>query len=141
MIDARKAHLHAVPERDLFVDIPPEVRRPGFCGRLRRCLYGTRDAPARWEAYLAAELRKFGFVQGSASTCCFRHESRDIRCVVHGDDFVFAGSDRDLDWVQSCMEKSFLVKVVGRLGDGPRDLKEIRVLNRVVSWTTDGIDY
>ena len=44
VIDARKAHLHASPERDLFVELPPEVRRPGMCGRLKRCLYGTRDA-------------------------------------------------------------------------------------------------
>ena len=54
VMDARKAHLHAMAVRDVFVDLPPERRRPGFCAKLRRCLYGTRDAPARWEAYLTA---------------------------------------------------------------------------------------
>eukprot|EP00974_Lingulodinium_polyedra_P058219 5607920-Lingulodinium_polyedra.AAC.1 len=78
VIDARKAHLHATPVRDVFVELPPEIRRPGFCGRLKRCLYGTRDAPARWEAFLATELKKHGFVQGAASPCCFHHATRGL---------------------------------------------------------------
>jgi hypothetical protein len=64
VIDARKAHLHAPAERLVYVDLPPEVRQPGMCARLRRCLYGTRDAPARWEAFLASELEKMGFERG-----------------------------------------------------------------------------
>ena len=47
VIDARKAHLHALAERNLFVQLPPELAKPGICAKLRRCLYGTRDAPAR----------------------------------------------------------------------------------------------
>jgi hypothetical protein len=40
----------------------------------------------------------------------------DLRCVVHGDDFVFSGTADALDWVEKRMHESFLVKVVGRLG-------------------------
>ena len=141
VIDARKAHLHATPDREVFVELPPELRRKGFCGRLRRCLYGTRDAPKRWEAYLSGELRKMGFLQGVASACCFQHKSRDVRCVVHGDDFVFVGCDADLAWIEQEMAKSFLTKVVGKLGGDAGDLKEIRVLNRVLRWTPEGITY
>ena len=141
VIDARKAHLHATPDRRVFVELPPELRRPGFCGRLRRCLYGTRDAPKRWEAYLSGEFRKMGFLQGVASACCFRNENRDVRCVVHGDDFVFVGRDADLAWIEQEMAKSFLTKVVGKLGCDADDLKETRVLNRVLRWTPEGITY
>ena len=91
MIDANKAHLHATPVRDVYVELPPEIRRPGHCGCRKRCLYGARDAPARWEAYLASELKKHGFLQGVASPCCFYHAARGLPCVVHGDDFVFSG--------------------------------------------------
>ena len=141
VIDARKAHLRATTGREIFVELPPEIRRAGFCGRLKRCLYGTRDAPARWEAFLAAELSKHGFVQGSASPCCFLHPARDLRCVVHGDDFVFVGPDSELAWVQKKMEESFLIKVVGRLGGDANDLKELRILNRILRWTARGISY
>ena len=52
LMDVRKAHLHATPVREVYVQLPPELkaRHPGQCWLLRRCLYGTRDAPARWEA-------------------------------------------------------------------------------------------
>ncbi len=39
------------------------------------------------------------------------------------------------------MEESFLIKVVGRLGGDSTDEQEIRVLNRVLRWTTHGIKY
>ena len=52
VIDARKAHLHAMAEREVYVDLPPEQLVPGVCARLNRCVYGTRDAPAGWEAFL-----------------------------------------------------------------------------------------
>jgi hypothetical protein len=139
VIDARKAHLHAHAERLVYVDLPPEVRQPGMCAKLRRCLYGTRDAPARWEAFLAGELQKMGLERGRASPCCFSHSTRDVRCIVHGDDFVFVGCDADLEWVQREMSERFLVKVIGRLGGDSGDLRELRVLNRVLRWSADGI--
>ena len=37
------------------------------------------------------------------------------------------------------MEKSFLVKVIGRLGGDRQDVQELRVLNRVLCWRSDGI--
>eukprot|EP00969_Alexandrium_andersonii_P018824 821654-Alexandrium_andersonii.AAC.1 len=49
LIAARKAHLHAYVEEDVYVSLPPEVAQPGMCAKLRRSLYGTRAAPARWE--------------------------------------------------------------------------------------------
>ena len=37
------------------------------------------------------------------------------------------------------MEASFLVKVIGQLGGDDDELMELRVLNRVVRWTRDGV--
>jgi hypothetical protein len=138
VVDARKAHLHAMAERAVCVALPPEVREPGKCALLRRCLYGTRDAPARWEAHLADELVKMGFVRGKASPVCFRHQVCDLRCIVHGDDFVCVGSDEDLEWARQEMDRRFLVKVIGKLGGDREDLQELRVLNRVLTWTASG---
>ena len=103
-IDVRKAHLHAFANRELYVALPPEVAEPGMCAKLVRSLYGTRDAPARWEALYIGTLESFGFVRGRANACCFYHPERDVRCVVHGDDFTFTGFDEDLTWVQAAMD-------------------------------------
>eukprot|EP00969_Alexandrium_andersonii_P011714 510547-Alexandrium_andersonii.AAC.1 len=91
---------------------------------LRRGLYGTRAAPARWEALRTSTLESFGFARGNASACCFYNAELDIRCVVRGDDFAFAGYDADLDIVEKLMEEKFLCEAEGRLGCGPRDLRE-----------------
>ena len=37
------------------------------------------------------------------------------------------------------MEKSFFVKVIGRLGGDKPDARELRVLNRVLSWRSGGV--
>ena len=81
---------------------------------LKRCLYGTRDAPARLEALYIKRLREMVFSVGTASSCCFYHPALDVRCVVHGDDFTFSGDDNALDHIQRCMEKAFLCKIEGR---------------------------
>eukprot|EP00969_Alexandrium_andersonii_P055795 2459346-Alexandrium_andersonii.AAC.1 len=65
--------------------------------KLRRSLYGTRAAPARWEALYTSTLESFGFARGKASAGCFWSAGLDFRCVVHGDAFAFAGYDADLD--------------------------------------------
>ena len=53
VLDAKKAHLRAYAERQMFVELPPERRRQGFCGRLLRSMYGTREAPSLWEKFAA----------------------------------------------------------------------------------------
>jgi hypothetical protein len=141
VMDARKAHLHAMAEREVFVDLPPERRRPGFCAKLRRCLYGTRDAPARWEAYLTSELAKMGFTRGQASPCCFHNAKTEVQCVVHGDDFVFVGKGEDLAKIEKQMQAGFLIKLMGRLGGDADDCKELCILNRVLRWMPEGIRY
>jgi hypothetical protein len=52
---------------------------------------------------------------------------------------VFVGSDADLEWVRGEMDRRFLVKVIGKLGGDAEDLKELRILNRVLSWGPRGI--
>ena len=39
------------------------------------------------------------------------------------------------------MEKSSFVKVIGRLGGDKQDVRELRVLNRVLSWRSGGIQF
>ena len=140
-IDVRKAHLHADCVREVFVQLPPEIRKKGRCARLRKCLYGTRDAPARWEALYTQKLQGMGFRRGLASASCFWHPSRDLRCVVHGDDFTFAGPRESVEWVRCQMCGVFDCKVEGIMGPGPGDIRQARILGRVITWENAGVRY
>ena len=105
-------------ERNLYVALPPEVWVPGMCVR-------------------SFSLKAVGghgiFQRGLTSPCRYRHSSKDLSCVVHGDDFVLVGVDSDLEWARQQMEKS-IVKVICRLGGDKQDVLELRALDRVLSW-------
>ena len=125
----------------MFVQLPDEDDLEGHCGRLQVSMYGTRDAAASWEAEYTQGLIEDGFSPSIATPCSFYNEEQDIRCVVHGDDFTFLGTDGALTWIQKSMQACYEVKVRGRLGPQPKDDKIIRILNRVVEWTPQGIRY
>ena len=78
---------------------------------------------------------------GEASACVFFHRAHSLRCSVHGDDLTTVGSKKDLDWFKSELCKHYELKEPHRLGPGPDDDRVAYVLNRVVHWTENGIQY
>ena len=141
-VDIRKAYFNGKPKRSLYVRLPPELGLPrNIVGKLERCMYGTRDAGAIWETCYVDCLVGMGFIQGVASPCCFEHPKWQISVVVHGDDFSALGTDEALDRYEAGLQKSFDCKLRGRLGEEPGDLKEIRMLNRIIRITPAGLLY
>ena len=141
-VDVKKAYFYGVPERTLYVRLPPELGLgKGVVGKLVRCMYGTRDAGAIWENCYATCLTGIGFTQGISSPCCFNHPEWNVSVVVHGDDFTAVGSPNALNKFEEGMQKSFECKLKGRLGLRPEDCKEMRVLNRIVRVTDNGLLY
>ena len=112
-----------------------------YVAKLIRCVYGTRDAGAIWEDCYRDALELIGFKSGTASPCCFYHPERQLKCVVHGDDFTTLGADDDLDWLQTELAKHFELKITGRIGEGVDGDNEMRILNRIVAVTKDGVTY
>jgi len=140
-IDVRRAYFHAPARRLVYVKLPPEEEQEGMCGKLMKALYGTRDAAQNWEHAYINFLEKAGFVNGVASPCVFYQKERAVRVVVHGDDFTVLGQETQLDWFRKQIAEKFEVKFRGSLGPSDTDDKSIRILNRVVTWTKEGIEY
>ena len=140
--DARMAYFNGRPNRSLYLRLPRELGLPSTTlGKLVRCCYGTRDAGSIWEAFYVSSLTSMGFLQGRASPCCFYHPTWQVHVVVHGDDFTALGTDSALDTYEKELMRCFDVKLRGRLGEGPEDLREIRVLNRIVRVDSTGLVY
>ena len=110
-----------------------------MCGKLCKAMYGTRGPAQNWEYEYVEQLEKMGFRRGKATPCSFFMEARDLRVVVHGDDFTVLGTEEDLDWFRREISKAYEVKFRGRIGPGCNDQKSIRILNRVVEWSEEGI--
>ena len=123
-VDVKKAYFYGIPERELFVRLPPELGvSKKYVGKLVRCIYGTRDAGAIWQSCYASCLIKLGFFQGGASPCCFTHPLWEVSVVVHGDDFTALGTSAGLDLFEKGMTDTFECKLKGRLGCGDNDQK------------------
>ena len=60
------------------------------------------------------------------------HPEWEVRGGVHGDDFVFAGLDEDLDKVAKLLAETYEIKNRGGLGSGPRGVRQIDILGRIV---------
>ena len=141
-IDISKAYLHAeVLSDDIYVELPREMMLPNMCGRLRRALYGTRQAARAWEEEYTRTLMEVGFKRGRCNPCMFYHRERDVRVLVHGDDFTVAGSERELHFIAEVFRSKYKTKVRGIIGPDAHDMKAITILNRIVEWTDDGIQY
>ena len=141
-VDVKKAYFYGIPDRTLYVRLPPELNMgKEVVGKLVRCMYGTRDAGAIWENCYSSCLVNMGFIQGVSSPCCFVHPEWHVMVVVHGDDFTAVGSPEALDKYETGMQKTFDCKLKGRLGRGLDDCKEMRVLNRIVRVTDQGVRY
>ena len=108
--------------------------------RLNLSLYGTRDAAQNWAVTLTQFLNERGFVTGRASPCNFHHLERDMVLTVHGDDFTLSGSSASLGWMRKEFEKQWDV-TAQVLGPDARQESEVRILNRIIRWTKDGLEY
>eukprot|EP00973_Karenia_brevis_P016985 2330777-Karenia_brevis.AAC.1 len=60
--------------------------------------------------------------------------------MVHGDDFFSTGQSKDLTWLRSVIQRAFetKTKVIGPEKD---DEKQVKVLNRTVTYMDNGINY
>ncbi len=92
LIDIKKAHLNGKISENMFVYVSLPERWAGGEGmrwRLKRRLYGMRPAASAWEADYSDKLGALGMAKGLANSTAFYHPGKEVRCVVHGDDFTF----------------------------------------------------
>ena len=104
-------------------------------------MYGTRKAAKGWHTEFAEHLESMGFKRGYASACVFRHAKRGITTSVYGDDFSTTGPKDQLDWFKTTLEEKYELVELCRMGPGPDDDKAGKVLNRLVRWTDQGLEY
>ena len=144
LIDISRAYFNAKtdPANPTYVALPTEdPDHRTTCGLLLKHMYGTQAAADGWQQEYSGSLIDMGFVQGVACPCVFWHKAKSLVCSVHGDDFTTAGAKGDLDWFEQQLESRYELRKGGRIGPGPDDDREGRVLNRMVRWTNDGLEY
>ncbi len=69
----------------------------------------------------------------------FYRKEKDIRLVVHVDDFTVLGSRVGLDWFREVIQCRMEVKFKGKLGR--RRPGAVRILNRIAMVVSGGLEY
>ena len=143
VLDVKRAFLHGDIQRPVYIRLPAEDPKscvPGLLGKLRKAMYGTRDAPAVWQKVVKEAMLSLGFVCSSSNPSVFRHELRDILVVTHVDDFLCCAQRDDLDWLWKSLSKRYTLKSKV-LGPNSGEFREIEFLGRRFAWTRSGITY
>ena len=141
--DVSRAYFYARSDAPTCVESCDEDYEQGdgnMCGELNVSMYGTRQAAQNWQKCVREVLTKSGFVQARSSPCIFKHEDKDIATMVHGDDLVSAGTDNSLKWMQKIVEAAFEISTTV-IGPEATDKKQVKVLNRTITYTGTGIEY
>ena len=145
ILDISRAYFNAKLDENAttYVQLPQEdADCQDMCAKLVRHMYGTRAAADGWqEEYSSFLVETLKFTQGISSPCIFRHSQRQIILTVHGDDFTSVGTKCDLDWFEAAMSEHYELTSQPRIGPGMEDAKEAVILNRVIRWGENGIEY
>ena len=145
LYDVKGAYFNALATRKFYVDLvdellPKDMQGIKWCGRLKKSMYGTRDAGANWEKELTDCLKKAGFAQGMSCPNVYFNAEKDIATMVHGDDEAALTDDDGLKYVEDVLNSRYKISVRGRLGGEVDDDREGRILNRYIRWTSLGLE-
>lgn len=121
-LDVKSAFLHAaLPGKDrIFIKLPkiPGVASAkGQTVRLRKSLYGLREAPKLWYRHLTNTLGRIGLVRSNYSDCLFvyGHNGRErVYVVAYVDDLLVIGSKVSVDKVKKLISKHLTITDLGQ---------------------------
>lgn len=118
-LDVNNAFLHGDLFEEVYMCVPEGVPNPhNLVCRLKKSIYGLKQASRRWFAKLVEALTEFGFVQSKNDYSLFiRHSGSNI-CIlaVYVDDIILTGTDSEgIQHLKEFLHAKFSIKDLGRL--------------------------
>jgi transposase InsO family protein len=119
-MDVSTAYLNGELLEELYLSPPDGIDiKPGHCWRLKRSLYGLKQAGRTWNLTLDKALGELGFTRLDAETCLYVYrDGKGGICflVVYVDDLLLAASSRQLmDKIKSTLSKRFHMHDLGEV--------------------------
>lgn len=120
-MDVKSAFLNGDLREEVYVQLPPGFVVKDGSGKvlkLKKALYGLRQAPRAWNARLDSELVKLGFVRNPLEHAVYRRLGKDglLLVGVYVDDLVITGSSNtSIESFKKEMMSSFSMSDLGLL--------------------------
>jgi hypothetical protein len=96
-LDVGSAFLNADLEEEVYMRFPPGYPgKPGQVIRLRKALFGLKQASRRWAKQFLGVLQTLDFKPTLSDPCVFVHSSQESYLLIHVDDCITATADEEL---------------------------------------------
>lgn len=119
-MDVSNAFLHGDLDEEIYMKLPQgfTASDPNMVCRLKKSLYGLRQAPRCWYSKLTTALEEFGFSHEYADHSLFSkvRGSTCLHILVYVDDFIIASNDATaLQEFKDYLHRCFRMKDLGKL--------------------------
>ncbi|XP_058759023.1 uncharacterized mitochondrial protein AtMg00810-like [Vicia villosa] len=118
-MDVKNAFLHGDLAEDIFMKRPPGLfSSPQGVGKLKRSLYGLRQAPRAWFEKFRSTLLGFSFTQNQYDSSLFIHHTSGgiVLLLIYVDDMIITDSDlASTQLLKQQLQASFHMKDLGYL--------------------------
>ena len=96
------------------MELPPGHRQANKVARLRKCIYGLKQASREWYSKLSTFLTEKNFTPAHFDPCVFIHKTEEVIVSVYVDDLVFYGPNQSMiARLIKELERQFEVKNLG----------------------------
>ncbi|KAL0412816.1 UNVERIFIED_CONTAM: Retrovirus-related Pol polyprotein from transposon RE1 [Sesamum radiatum] len=116
-VDINNAFLHGFLEEDIYMKAPDGYHvQPGHVCKLKRSLYGLKQASRQWNLELTSHLISYGFVQSSYDHCLFTKQTVEgvIALIVYVNYVLITCSCEDrIHDVKRFLDGAFTIKDLG----------------------------
>ncbi|KAG5672409.1 hypothetical protein PVAND_002540 [Polypedilum vanderplanki] len=114
--DIKTAFLNGELKEEIYLKQPPGYEINNQVLRLKKSLYGLKQAARVWNQTIHQVLIQDGFIQSQADMCFYIKNLDNKSCylIIHVDDILIAGSDLEIiSQTQATLSKHFQVKDLG----------------------------
>ena len=117
-LDINNAFLHGYLDEEVFMKPPLGYKKAksGDVCRLKRSLYGLKQASRQWNKELNKFLFSLGFIQSKQDYSLFTRnlDGEFVVILVYVDDMVLTGTSRtQIDHIKAALDKAFTIKDLG----------------------------
>jgi hypothetical protein len=110
--DITTAFLYGPIDHEIYAELPEGFEQDGKVCKLKKSIYGLKQAPKIWWETLSSKLVDMGFRQLAADPCVYTDGK--VIIDVHVDDLLLlSATDSKIDQVVLMLSKSFKVKDLG----------------------------
>ena len=119
-MDVKTTFLNGVIEEEVYIEQPEgfetHEKKSHVC-RLKKVLYGRKQAPRAWYGWIDGYLQKMGFVKSNAHPNLYYLvvESEPLILVLYVDELFLTGSSRLIEDCKKNLTTEFDMKDLGRM--------------------------